>query len=62
VTIWLTVLAASEVCAVSVPTLRREIEAGRLQAYRIGVGRLIRIRRDDLDAWLSARGPMREAA
>ncbi len=51
---WLTVEQAAEWLQVSTKTIRRYIEAGSLTAVNLG-GRAIRIRRQDLDAWLESR-------
>ncbi len=51
---WLTVEQAAEWLQVSVKTIRRYIEAGSLPAVNLG-GRAVRIRRQDLDAWLLTR-------
>jgi excisionase family DNA binding protein len=50
---WLTVPQAAEASQLSEWTLRREINAGRLVACRIG--RCIRIRPADLEAWQESR-------
>ena len=44
---------AAEFLGVSESTIRRYISDGRLLAYRLGNGRLIRIKRQDLEKLLS---------
>ncbi len=51
---WLTVEQVAEWLQVSTKTIRRYIEDGSLPAVNLG-GRAIRIRRQDLDAWLEKR-------
>ncbi len=51
---WLTIEQAARWLQVSTKTIRRYIEAGSLPAINLG-GRAIRIRRQDLDAWLQTR-------
>ena len=51
---WLTIKQACPVAQVGPKLLRREGNAGRLRAARIGSRREIRIRRDWIDAWLEA--------
>lgn len=51
---WLTIEQAAEWLQVSTKTIRRYIESGSLPAVNLG-GRAIRIRRQDLDAWLETR-------
>lgn len=46
---WLTLEEAAERTRWSLRTIKRYIEAGRLQAYR-GPGRSVRVRSDDVDA------------
>ena len=50
---WLTPREASDYARVNPVTLKRAVKAGKLQAFRINGGRLLRYRREDLDAWLS---------
>ena len=45
--------AALYLC-VSIVTLRREIRRGRLTAYRVGGRKLLRLKREDCDAYLQA--------
>jgi excisionase family DNA binding protein len=52
----LTVRAAADVAQRSVRTIRRAYVSGRLVAHRDGNGRGVRIRYDDLRAWLLAEG------
>ena len=49
---WMTIDEAAAYGRVSVPTLRGEIKARRLAAYRVGGHRVFRLRASDLDAWL----------
>ncbi len=51
---WLTVEQAAAWLQVSTKTIRRYIEAGTIPAVNLG-GRAIRIRRQDLEAWLGTR-------
>lgn len=51
-TVWMNLEKAAEYVCVSVPTLRREIKAGRLRAFRVGGRKAIRLRQADLDAWM----------
>lgn len=53
-TIWLDLPAAAIHAGVSIATLRRELAAGRLQGFRVGGRRAIRLRQADVDAWLSS--------
>ena len=52
-TTWFTPREASDYAKVTPITLKRAVKAGTLQAFRVNGGRLLRYRRDDLDAWLS---------
>lgn len=56
---WFTPREASAYAKVCPMTLKRAVKAGTLQAYRINGGRLLRYRREDLDAWLAA-SPVQE--
>lgn len=49
---FLDVAGAAAVLRISTKSIRRAIESGALQHYRFG--RVIRIRRDDLDTWVAA--------
>lgn len=49
---FLDVAGAAAVLRVSTKSIRRAIECGALQHYRFG--RVIRIRREDLDTWVEA--------
>ncbi len=51
---WLTIEQAAQWLQVSTKTIRRYIEAGSLPAVNLG-GRAIRIRRQDLEAFLQNR-------
>ncbi len=51
---WLTIEQVADWLQVSTNTIRRYIEDGSLPAVNLG-GRAIRIRRQDLDAWLEKR-------
>jgi excisionase family DNA binding protein len=51
---WLSLPDAGEYVGISTYTLRRYIAAGHLQAFRAPRGRLIRVRRRDLDALLES--------
>jgi excisionase family DNA binding protein len=51
---WLTIEQVAEWLQVSTRTIRRYIEDGSLPAVNLG-GRAIRIRRQDLEAWLENR-------
>lgn len=53
VTGWLTIPQAAKASQVSERTLRREIAERRLVACRIG--RCVRVRPDDLEAWMDSR-------
>ena len=55
-----TVAEAARELAVSVPTIWRWIDKGKLKAYRVG-GRAIRIRAEDLQAMLEPVQPARIA-
>ena len=48
---------AAEFLGVSESTIRRYIYDGQLLAYRLGNGRLIRIKRQDLEKLLSTINP-----
>ncbi len=52
-TVWLRIPDAAERAAVSEPTIRRAIAAGKLQAYRVGP-RMVRVRAEDVEAWVMA--------
>lgn len=52
--VWLTLEQAADRAQVSIPTLRREIHAGRLRAVRVGGRRLLRLTPAMVDAWLGA--------
>ena len=51
---WGTSLDAAAYMRLSIVTLRREIRRGRLRAYRVGGRKLLRLKRDDCDAYLLA--------
>lgn len=51
---WMTIEQAAEHVQLSAVTLRREVKGGRLAAYRVGGRRMIRLRAEDLDAWLAS--------
>ncbi len=51
---WLTIEQAADWLQVSTKTIRRYIEGGSIPAVNLG-GRAIRIRRQDLEAWLETR-------
>jgi excisionase family DNA binding protein len=51
---WMTIEQVAEWLQVSTKTIRRYIESGSLPAVNLG-GRAIRIRRQDLEAWLQTR-------
>ena len=51
---WKTIGSAAVYASVSPATVKREIRAGRLRAYKVG-GRLVRLHVSDLDAWLRSR-------
>ena len=53
-TSWLDVPGAVRRGLVSPATIKREIRAGRLRAYKVG-GRLVRLHRDDVDAWMASK-------
>ena len=48
---WLDIDQAAEYLGVSVRTMRRYLAGGKLQAHRL-TGRLLRFRREELDAYL----------
>ena len=56
---WFVPREASAYAKVSAATLKRAVKAGTLQAFRVNGGRLLRYRREDLDAWLAA-SPVQE--
>jgi excisionase family DNA binding protein len=58
---WLTPREASDYARVNPITLKRAVQAGTLQAFRVNGGRLLRYRREDLDAWLSLAPVVKEA-
>jgi excisionase family DNA binding protein len=58
---WLTPREASDYARVNPITLKRAVKAGTLQAFRVNSGRLLRYRREDLDAWLSLAPVVKEA-
>jgi excisionase family DNA binding protein len=58
---WLTPREASDYARVNPITLKRAVKAGTLQAFRVNGGRLLRYRREDLDAWLSLAPVVKEA-
>ena len=49
---WGTSLDAAAYMRLSIVTLRREIHRGRLKAYRVGGRKLLRLKREDCDAYL----------
>lgn len=51
-TVWMNLRTAAGYVRVSVPTLRREIKAGRLRAFKVGGRKAIRLRQADLDDWM----------
>lgn len=51
-TVWLRIPDAAKRASVSEPTIRRAIATGQLKAYRVGP-RLVRVRADDVDAWIT---------
>jgi excisionase family DNA binding protein len=51
-TVWLRIADAAKRAAVSEPTIRRAIAAEKLKAYRVGP-RLVRLRAEDVDAWIT---------
>lgn len=62
---WMSTLQAATYLGVATPTLYRLIDAGDLTGYRMG--RLIRLRRRDVEAFLEgarikSTGKMRESA
>ena len=52
---WGTSLDAAAYMRLSIVTLRREIHRGRLTAYRVGGRKLLRLKREDCDAYLQAQ-------
>jgi excisionase family DNA binding protein len=58
-TTWLTPREASAYTKLSVISLRRATQAGRLRAFRIG--RSVRYRQHDIDQWLSSTPMAKEA-
>jgi len=58
-TAYATVSEAARLLRVSVPTVWRWIDSGRLPAYRVG-SRSIRIRRTDLESLVRPARPMKE--
>jgi excisionase family DNA binding protein len=59
---WLTPREASDYARVNPVTLKRAVKAGRLQAFRINGGRLLRYRREDIDQWLAAAPVVEKAS
>ena len=58
----LTLEQVAEFAQVGVKTVRREIAAGHLEAYRLdgrGTRGTLRVRRDAIDAWLAAKSTRR---
>ena len=55
----LTVATVAQVCRVHSGTVRRQIAAGKLRSVR--VGRAVRVRREDLDAYLGSTSPREPA-
>jgi excisionase family DNA binding protein len=53
---WLTPELAAQCARVATHTIYREIDRGRLKAFRIADGRLLRIRAQDFDAWMTREG------
>ena len=51
---WITLSEGGAYAHVHPATLRREIKAGRLVAYRIGGRKSIRLKASAIDAWLEA--------
>ena len=47
---WLTRKQAAQYLQISLPTLSRLLREGRLEVHK--EGRIVRIHRDDIDAWL----------
>ena len=50
-----TVEDAARYLCISVVTLRREIRREQLRAYRVGGRKLLRLKREDCDAYLQAQ-------
>jgi excisionase family DNA binding protein len=50
---WGTLKEAAEYARCSTVTLRREIQAGRLRAYRLATRRVWRLRLSDVDRWIA---------
>jgi excisionase family DNA binding protein len=59
---WLTPREAAEYARVNPVTLKRAVKAGKLNAFRINDGRLVRYRREDLDQWLASAPVVSEVA
>ena len=56
----LTVAETAMLCCCSAPTVRRRIHEGELPAVQLGApGKALRVRRDELDAWLMHPRPPR---
>lgn len=53
-TVWLSPKLAAAYAKVDVVTLRRAVQRGVLQAFRINGGTRVRYRAVDLDAWLTS--------
>jgi excisionase family DNA binding protein len=53
-TVYLDPIKAAAYCGVHRETIRRAFRAGALKGWR--VGRVLRVTRDDLDAWIAAGG------
>jgi len=51
---WMRLSEACEYARLSVPTLRRAIKAGRLEAVKVNGARMYRVRQDAIDAYLCA--------
>jgi excisionase family DNA binding protein len=51
---WLTIEQAAEHAQCGVSTLRREVRAGHLRAFRLAGRKALRFRTSDVDLWVEA--------
>lgn len=60
--LWMSLAQVAAYTQLSLPTLRRAIRSGRLEAYRINGGRIYRVRLEAVEAYLRSftGGPTEE--